>query len=195
MESYCTSQFAGQRIFCPRAIYLWCREIWLERVSEGASVRPPDDAKRAEDVVTECTGELPWSRARLKFAVSRAPPAIGTSNDSELISALSGLPLDGCAPKCRSRGRKSTADAPYARCRHVLRSRGRVPAGHRANGARERRGGHQRHTQAAAVFRHYARYEGRERRGAVSYLQRLTRCNHRERRHRSLRRQWNRALR
>ena len=71
---FCKSQFAGQRIFCPRAIYLWCREIWLERVSEGASVRPHDDAKRAEDVVTECAGSLPWPRARLKFAVSRAQP-------------------------------------------------------------------------------------------------------------------------
>jgi len=33
---YCKSLFAGQRMFCPRGIYLWCREIWLERVSESA---------------------------------------------------------------------------------------------------------------------------------------------------------------
>ena len=32
---YCKSLFTGQRIFCPRGIYLWCREIWLERVSES----------------------------------------------------------------------------------------------------------------------------------------------------------------
>ena len=32
---YCKSQFAGQRMFCPRSIYLWCREIWLERVSQS----------------------------------------------------------------------------------------------------------------------------------------------------------------
>ena len=32
---YCKSQFAGQRMFCPRGIYLWCREIWLEKVPEN----------------------------------------------------------------------------------------------------------------------------------------------------------------
>ena len=55
---FCKSQFAGQRIFCPRAIYLWCREIWLERVTEGATVWPADAATRAEDVVTGCSVAL-----------------------------------------------------------------------------------------------------------------------------------------
>jgi hypothetical protein len=30
----CRSRFAGCRMFCPRAIYCWWREIWLERVEE-----------------------------------------------------------------------------------------------------------------------------------------------------------------
>jgi hypothetical protein len=30
----CQSRFCGQRMFCPREIYLWWREIWLERVEE-----------------------------------------------------------------------------------------------------------------------------------------------------------------
>ena len=33
---YCRSLYSGQRIFCPRSIYTWWREIWLERVSENA---------------------------------------------------------------------------------------------------------------------------------------------------------------
>ena len=40
----CKALFSGQRMFCPRAIHLWWREIWLERVSaddswEGSPVR------------------------------------------------------------------------------------------------------------------------------------------------------------
>jgi hypothetical protein len=27
----CKSLYCGQRMFCPRSIHLWCREIWLER--------------------------------------------------------------------------------------------------------------------------------------------------------------------
>ena len=33
---YCKSLYAGQRLFCPRSIYSWWREIWLEKVSETA---------------------------------------------------------------------------------------------------------------------------------------------------------------
>jgi hypothetical protein len=33
----CKSLYSGQRMFCPRAIHLWCREIWLERASTDAS--------------------------------------------------------------------------------------------------------------------------------------------------------------
>ncbi len=41
---YCKSLFAGQRMFCPRAIFLWCREIWLERVQDSATSRSFDSA-------------------------------------------------------------------------------------------------------------------------------------------------------
>ena len=29
---YCHSLYSGARIFCPRGVFLWWREIWLERV-------------------------------------------------------------------------------------------------------------------------------------------------------------------
>lgn len=35
----CNALYSGRRIFCPRAIFLWWREIWLERIST-------DDAPR-----------------------------------------------------------------------------------------------------------------------------------------------------
>jgi hypothetical protein len=33
---YCTSRYSGQRILCPRSIYIWWREIWLERANDPA---------------------------------------------------------------------------------------------------------------------------------------------------------------
>jgi hypothetical protein len=33
-DATCGSRFSRCRMFCPRAIYGWWREIWLERVEE-----------------------------------------------------------------------------------------------------------------------------------------------------------------
>jgi hypothetical protein len=33
----CKGRYSGQRMFCPREIYLWWREIWLERIGPGPS--------------------------------------------------------------------------------------------------------------------------------------------------------------
>lgn len=37
----CKALFSGRRLFCPRAIHSWWREIWLERVSLGGTVQIP----------------------------------------------------------------------------------------------------------------------------------------------------------
>lgn len=37
----CKALYSGRRIFCPRAIHLWWREIWLERVSTAESSPAP----------------------------------------------------------------------------------------------------------------------------------------------------------
>lgn len=34
-DVYCQSSYSGQRILCPRAVFLWWREIWLERLAPG----------------------------------------------------------------------------------------------------------------------------------------------------------------
>ncbi len=52
---YCKSLFAGQRMFCPRGIYLWCREIWLERVSESPPLHTLDSERRVVDVQVPCS--------------------------------------------------------------------------------------------------------------------------------------------
>ena len=36
---YCKSLYCGQRMFCPRSIYSWWREIWLERVPEAPAAQ------------------------------------------------------------------------------------------------------------------------------------------------------------
>jgi hypothetical protein len=33
---WCRSRFSEYRLFCPRAIYTWWREAWLERAPPGA---------------------------------------------------------------------------------------------------------------------------------------------------------------
>ena len=32
---YCKSRYCGQRMFCPRSIHSWWREIWLEKIPEA----------------------------------------------------------------------------------------------------------------------------------------------------------------
>jgi hypothetical protein len=36
---YCQSRYSNCRMLCPRSIYPWWREIWLERVPESANRR------------------------------------------------------------------------------------------------------------------------------------------------------------
>ena len=38
---YCQSRYSNLRMFCPRSIYSWWREIWLERVSDASAAEQP----------------------------------------------------------------------------------------------------------------------------------------------------------
>ena len=42
----CQARYSYHRMYCPRSIFSWWREIWLERVPEG-SQQPRDDQKAA----------------------------------------------------------------------------------------------------------------------------------------------------
>lgn len=44
---HCKSLYSGQRILCPRAVFLWWREIWLERVPEGSIAWPGQEREGA----------------------------------------------------------------------------------------------------------------------------------------------------
>jgi hypothetical protein len=37
---WCQARYSGCRMFCPRSIYSWWLEIWLERVPEGTQISP-----------------------------------------------------------------------------------------------------------------------------------------------------------
>ena len=45
--AFCGARYSNHRMFCPRSIYSWWREIWLERVSADAQ------AQQGEDII-EC---------------------------------------------------------------------------------------------------------------------------------------------
>jgi hypothetical protein len=58
---YCKSVFAGKRMFCSRRIYLWCREIWLERVAEAAvdtAQLPPGAARQTPSPTPSTSAQL-----------------------------------------------------------------------------------------------------------------------------------------
>jgi len=43
---WCQARYSNCRMFCPRSIYSWWREIWLERIPESAhSLRKPEADK------------------------------------------------------------------------------------------------------------------------------------------------------
>jgi hypothetical protein len=46
--AYCQSLYSGKRILCPRAVFVWWREIWLERVSENGIVQSGPDKGRGQ---------------------------------------------------------------------------------------------------------------------------------------------------
>lgn len=41
---YCQSLYSGQRILCPRAVFLWWREIWLEKLADVGMEASSSDA-------------------------------------------------------------------------------------------------------------------------------------------------------
>ncbi len=61
----CKALYSGQRMFCPRSIHLWWREIWLEQVSIAACSRPPlsADARAATDEDAATAGGVAASAA------------------------------------------------------------------------------------------------------------------------------------
>ena len=58
----CKALYSGQRMFCPRGINLWWREIWLERVSieaySGASLPIQASARITADKGAPGAGDV-----------------------------------------------------------------------------------------------------------------------------------------
>jgi hypothetical protein len=67
---WCRSRYSSNKMYCPRSIYSWWREIWLERISE----EPQLDVKEAVPVAKPpmpCAGDF---GAQLKAADRARPP-------------------------------------------------------------------------------------------------------------------------
>jgi hypothetical protein len=73
----CKALYSGRRMFCPRSIHLWWREIWLERVSDAADepasrssplaacmAADAMTAARASEPQTACVGGTPGLRQK-----------------------------------------------------------------------------------------------------------------------------------
>ena len=43
---WCESRYSNCKMFCPRAIYSWWREIWLERVPDNAQPKRPESVQQ-----------------------------------------------------------------------------------------------------------------------------------------------------
>jgi hypothetical protein len=65
---WCQARYSDCRMFCPRSIYSWWREVWLERVDDKPSGR--EEAKT-------CAGEGPSTNLKPK-------PAVGYAQSSAL---------------------------------------------------------------------------------------------------------------
>jgi len=61
--TYCRARYSNHRMFCPRGIFAWWREVWLDRVSADAqqeqiSVQLNDDCRQLRPEVCVRMGEL-----------------------------------------------------------------------------------------------------------------------------------------
>jgi len=64
----CNALYCGQRMFCPRGIHLWWREIWLERISIDACTQAPLSTRAgvsttADKVVSTVDGVMATKQA------------------------------------------------------------------------------------------------------------------------------------
>jgi hypothetical protein len=62
----CKSLYSGRRIFCPRSIHLWWREIWLERVSVDECALVTLSAIQANACATADKAVLPLQGATVE---------------------------------------------------------------------------------------------------------------------------------
>jgi hypothetical protein len=71
---YCQARYSAHRMFCPRSIFSWWREVWLERVSSETLRRVPED--NGEQEVSRRVGLPPATNLKGKMPLiinTRAP--------------------------------------------------------------------------------------------------------------------------
>lgn len=62
--AYCRACYSDQRFFCPRSIFSWWREVWLEKVAAGEERGPPRDNLQPPPSLVHDTQRSPAQTAR-----------------------------------------------------------------------------------------------------------------------------------
>jgi glycosyltransferase involved in cell wall biosynthesis len=79
---FCRSRYSDCRLYCPRSIFSWWREVWLERVVEG----PQPQIREAEEIMAPVdlvamAAKAP-ERQRVPILHSTTPVAVGSHTSS-----------------------------------------------------------------------------------------------------------------
>ena len=71
---WCQSRYSPCRMFCPRSIYSWWREVWLERVPEEVPVAVQNPSQGQRPIKLPTKPELvSASAASATLELARAP--------------------------------------------------------------------------------------------------------------------------
>ena len=94
--AYCRARYSDHRMFCPRSIYSWWREVWLERVSEIAL--PANDGQ-------------PCPLEELKARLAETPMPATASADRRAADGAGERPRRSGRQRRRPADRRSFASA------------------------------------------------------------------------------------
>ena len=86
----CKALYSGQRMFCPRSIHCWWREIWLERVSIDACPRTrlssiQTDACATADKAASMPAVSPSQGATVETKAESEPSMVRNDRASEQV--------------------------------------------------------------------------------------------------------------
>ena len=77
---WCRSRYSACRMFCPRSIYSWWREVWLERVPEEASMVVQMPARGKPSI----TGPAKPRLAGASSSLAAMPPAAALHREADV---------------------------------------------------------------------------------------------------------------
>jgi hypothetical protein len=83
--AFCRSRYSNHRMFCPRSIFAWWREVWLERV--------PVDAQRNASDVNNTNSAHGLTREEFRDRIFNAPVTSKSGSRKEPATATASTAL------------------------------------------------------------------------------------------------------